>query len=224
MFIEVKNLNYLYNSNKVLNNINFTLQPNECLVVQGHNGGGKTTLINCLVRDNKVSNNKIFYDGVDINNFNDWTKLGYVPQTIDYAKFPISVLEFLKAYEKRNDTKRVLNLLEEFELIHIKNKNLHSLSGGQKRRVFIIRALLNNCKLLIFDEPLVAIDKENRIKIIEILKKLKNEGISMIIITHNFIHFSEITDKIMALNNDVEFYGTKDEFTKYFEVSKDGIS
>ncbi len=222
MKIEIKNLDYTFNNNKVLKNINFKLDKSECLVIQGHNGGGKTTLINCLVREHKIQNNKIFYNDVDINNFCDWTKIGYVPQFINYAQFPVSVQEFLMAYELKNDKKRVLELLEQFELINCKNKNLHSLSGGQKRRIFIVRALLNNPEVLIFDEPLVAIDKESRIKIIEILKKLKLTGIGMIIITHNFHEFHGMADKIIELNNEIQFYGTEKEYIKRYGVCTHG--
>lgn len=222
MQTEVKDLNYAFNGKYVLSSVNFNLENNECLVIQGHNGGGKTTLINCLVKENKVEDNKIFYDGIDINNFSKWDIIGYVPQIVNYPEFPISVLEFLRAYESKHDKKRVLTLLEDFELIQFKNKNLHSLSGGQKRRIFIIRAILNNSKLMIFDEPLVAIDKENRFKIVEILSNLKDQGVAMIIITHNFNEFSGLADKILILNNEVEFYGTEKEFNNYFEVHNHG--
>ncbi len=224
MKIEVKDLNYTFNYKLVLENINFILDDKECLVVQGHNGGGKTTLINCLVREKKVKDNKIFYNAIDINNFKDWTKIGYVPQFINYAEFPVSVIEFLISYEQNHNKKRVLELLNQFELSDLKNKNLHKLSGGQKRRVFIVRALLNNPNLLIFDEPLVAIDKENREKIIKILKTLKNKGISMVIITHNFHEFHGIADKIIELNNKIEFYGTEEEYINYFGACTHGVN
>ncbi len=216
MNVEVKNLNYIFNSKFVLKNINFKLNKSECLVIQGHNGGGKTTLINCLVRHYKLEDNKILYDDVDINNFKKWTKIGYVPQFISYAEFPVSVMEFLTAYEVKNNKKRVVELLSKFKLLHIKNKNLHSLSGGQKRRIFIIRALLNEPELLIFDEPLVAIDKENREKIVDILKRLKESGISIIIITHNFHEFHGMANKIIELNNEIQFYGTEKEYIQHF--------
>ncbi len=224
MKILVKDLSYMYKNKIVLDNINFISNDNECLVVQGHNGGGKTTLINCLVKNNKVENNKIFYDNIDINEFENWQNIGYVPQFINYAGFPVSVIEFLVAFEKENNRKRVLGILEQLELLDLKNKNLHNLSGGQKRRVFIGRALLNDCKLLIFDEPLVAIDKLNRDKIVEILRDLKNKGINMIIITHNFHEFHGLADKIIELNNKVEFYGTEAEYMGYFGACTHGIN
>ncbi len=224
MNVEVKKLDYSFSGKFVLKDINFKLNKNECLVIQGHNGGGKTTLINCLVKENKIPSGKVFYDNIDINKFDNWTKIGYVPQFITYAKFPVSVIEFLMSYELKNNKQRVLNLLNEFELIDCKNKNLHSLSGGQKRRIFIIRALLNEPELLIFDEPLVAIDKENRSKIVEILKKLKLIGISMIIITHNFHEFHGLADKIIELNNEIEFCGTESEYIKCFGACTHGIN
>ncbi len=221
MKIQVCNLDYSFNDKMVLKDISFTLEKNQCLVIQGHNGGGKTTLINCLVQKNSVKKNKIFYDDIDINKFNNWRKIGFVPQFVNYSGFPVSVLEFLTAFDSTNNKKHVLELLENFAILELKNKNIHTLSGGQRRRVFIVRALLNNPEVLIFDEPLVAIDVENREKIISILKNLK-KSVSMIIITHNFHEFHGLADKIMELNREVQFYGTEEEYLKHFGVCTHG--
>ncbi len=218
MGIIVKELDYIFNGKYALSNVTFSLEDKECLVIQGHNGAGKTTLINCLVNNHKVDDNKIFINDIDINEFKEWDKIGFVPQVINYAQFPVSVLEFLRAYTKNNDKQKVLDILDKFKISNLKNKNIHKLSGGQKRQIFIARALLNDAKLLIFDEPLVAIDKESRIKIINILKQLKDDGIGMVIITHNFNEFKKIADKVMLLNNEVEFYGSYDEYKEYKEV------
>ncbi len=223
MELKVCNLNYSFNDKIVLQDINFTLNNKECLVVQGHNGGGKTTLINCLVKNNVVGKDKIFYNNVDINSFKKWDKIGFVPQFVNYGQFPVSVLEFLIAFCNGHNKKRVIELLKEFEIENLKNKNLHNLSGGQKRRVFIVRALLNNPEILILDEPLVAIDIENREKIINILKRLK-KSVTMVIITHNFQEFHGIADKIIELNNTIKFYGTEEEYLKDFGAGTYGTN
>ncbi len=215
MELKIKNLNYKYSNKIVLDNISFTLNENECLIIQGHNGAGKTTLINCIIKNNKVSNGKIFFDNVDINKFKNWSKIGVVPQIVDFSNFPVSVFEFLTCYTVKFNKNKVNNIMDMLNLSHLKNENVNSLSGGQKRRVFIARALVNDIELLLLDEPVVAVDKESRDEILKIIEKIKQKGIPSIIITHNYNYFKSIGTKVMLLENKINFYGTKDEFDIY---------
>lgn len=212
MDLEIKNLDFWYKSDKILENISVTVKKNQALIIQGINGAGKSTLIRCIIGENKIENEKIYFGQEDINNFTDWNKIGYVPQKISNSRFPVTVYEFLKAFAENHNENKVNETIKKFNIEKIKHKNINKLSGGQRKRVFIARALLNDIKMLILDEPVVAVDEENRNKIIGLLDMLRKDDISIIIITHNFNYFKNIATHIILLNKFIEFYGTVGEF------------
>ena len=195
--IEVKNLNFSYDSGEVLENINFKINRNDFITLIGNNGSGKSTLIKILIGELKNYQGSVKLFDKEVREINDWRKVGYVPQ-IDRdssTNFPISVKEMilLNLYydfnkfnlPKKKHFKMVDDTISTFNLQNFKHKNFNELSGGQKQRVMIARAMIHNPELLIFDEPTVGIDKESKKDFYELIKHLnQHHNITIILVTH----------------------------------------
>lgn len=188
MQININNLSFAYGSKTVISNLSLTLNSGDYLVIRGKNGAGKSTFIKCLLGFNPVKSGMIFFDKEDVNNFRAWTKLGYVSQNFDdfNYEFPLTVKELLQISSLKSTNESVrLKMLERMGIFDIINQNINSLSGGQLQRVFIVRAMLNNPKILILDEPTASIDKQNKEFFYKTIEDLHQEGITIILITHN---------------------------------------
>jgi zinc transport system ATP-binding protein len=188
MQININNLSFAYGTKTIISNLSLTLNSGDYLVIRGKNGSGKSTFIKCLLGVNQVKTGMIFFDKIDINSFKTWTKFGYVSQSFDSFnyEFPITVGELLSisSLKKTSESER-LRLLEKMGIFEIVNQNINSLSGGQLQRVFIVRAMLNNPEVLILDEPTASIDKQNKEFFYKTIEDLHQQGITIILITHN---------------------------------------
>lgn len=213
MRVSVNNLTFAYTQKLVLNNLSFSLKSGDFLTIHGKNGTGKSTLIRCFLKMLKVNDGMIFLDDVDINHIKTYSNIGYVPQKNDFNyEFPITVFEILScAYLKKRDS-YYTEIINAFDLNKIYHENINNLSGGQLQRVFIARALLNKPKLLILDEPTVGVDVDNIQTLYEILKKLKEDGITIMLVSHDMDFCSDLTDYYLVLNELGEY-----EFTKVGE-------
>lgn len=204
MRISVSNLTFGYDYRTVLKDISFTLKSGDFLAVIGNNGSGKSTLIKCILGINKIPVAKIFLDDVDITEYKNYRNIGYVPQKFDdfNYEFPITVNEILQVSKYTNFTEdQKLELLDKVGILELQNENINNLSGGQLQRVFIARSLMNNPKLLILDEPTVGVDRENVEGFYKTINELNNEGITIMLITHN-IHESKANfSHVLSLHN-----------------------
>jgi zinc transport system ATP-binding protein len=186
MRVTVRDLSFAYTQKPVLNKISFSLESGDFLAVVGKNGSGKSTLAKCLLGLLKVPNDTIFLDDVDINVMSKTHNIGYVPQKPDFnSEFPITVKEILTSSYRGKRDKSFTSIVNDLEINRFYYDNINCLSGGQLQRIFIARALINRPKLLILDEPTAGIDKANLDSLKEILRKLKNQKITIIMITHH---------------------------------------
>jgi zinc transport system ATP-binding protein len=184
--------------------MSFVLKSGDFLAVIGNNGSGKSTLIKCLLGINKVPPGRIYLDDVDISEFKTFKKIGYVPQKFDdfNYEFPITVNEILQASKFSHFTEdQKLELLDKIGILELQNENINNLSGGQLQRVFIVRALMNDPKLLILDEPTVGVDRENVENFYKTVNELNKEGITIILITHNLRESSGNFTHILSIHN-----------------------
>lgn len=191
--IEIKGLNYSYEQDEILTDITFNINEGDYLAIVGGNGTGKSTLIKCLIGINPVKPSMITIDGVDINKFRDFKKIGYVQQMRNkQLDIPITAREYLglvtKDKEKINQVKELLNLTNFID------EDINNLSGGQKQRVNIAKSLLHDIKYLILDEPNTGLDLEARTSFYKLIADLNSKhNITVIIVSH---HIAEISCKI----------------------------
>jgi len=188
MRVAVTNLTFGYDYRTVLKDISFKLNSGDFLAIVGNNGSGKSTLIKCILGINKIPPKRIMLDDIDITEFKNFKSIGYVPQKFDdfNYEFPITVNEILQVSRYNDITEdEKLELLDKIGILELQNENINELSGGELQRVFIVRSLMNNPRLLILDEPTAGVDKENVEGFYKTVNELNKEGITIMLITHN---------------------------------------
>jgi zinc transport system ATP-binding protein len=204
MRLTVNNLTFGYDYRTVLKDVSFKLNTGDFLAVVGNNGSGKSTLVKCILGINKVLENQIQLDDIDITNYSNFKNIGYVPQKFDdfNYEFPITVNEILNASSYSGLTEDdKLELLDKIGILELQNENINNLSGGQLQRVFIVRSLMNNPKLLILDEPTVGVDRANVKNFYKTVNELNAEGITIILITHNIREAKANYTHLLSLHN-----------------------
>ena len=209
--VSVKNISKSYKSLKAVSNLSFEVQKSECFGILGPNGAGKTTMTKMLIgktlRDNpKDSEIKVFGYDPRHNELDIKYVSGIVPQE-DNLDAELSVIQNLLIYSKfyninkKTALERIEYLLDFLELTNKKNAKIRWLSGGMKRRLVIVRALINNPKLLILDEPTTGLDPQVRHIIWDKLRLLKNQGVTILITTHYMEEAFQLADKIIMMYN-----------------------
>lgn len=204
MRISIENLNFAYDQDVVIRNLSLELASGSFLTVSGPNGCGKSTFIKCLLKLLNVPRGAIFLDDIDITRMRRLYNVGYVSQRTEFNfEFPITVCELLGAAYKKHKDAFFFELVNVLSLNTFFHKNVNNLSGGQIQRVFIARALLSNPRLLILDEPTLAVDSENISVLVRTLKKLKESGVTIVIVTHNLDFCQDLADYnlIMDVNH-----------------------
>jgi len=213
--IEVKNLNFSYGKNLVLDNINFSANEGEILSIIGPNGSGKTTLLKCI---NKILNPEgdILIDDKDIKKLrqNDIAKIiSYVPQD-GYNFFPQTVFDTVLLGRKpyinwgvsKEDIEIVSNYLNLMGIKEFALRYFNELSGGERQKVLIARALSTEAKILLLDEPTSNLDIKHQYEIFKIIKKLAEENnIIVISAIHDLNLSARFSDKIIMLKDGKTF-------------------
>ncbi|MBQ0036969.1 MAG: ABC transporter ATP-binding protein [Firmicutes bacterium] len=211
IILEGKNIKKNFNNKNVLNNISFSINKGELTSIIGPSGCGKTTLLRILIGLEKADEGSIILEGNDITNTHpSKRKMGIVFQ--NYSLFEnMNVLENV-SYPLRNATKitkeesnaKALDLLKMVGLEDSKTKYPAELSGGQRQRVAIVRTLALNPEIILFDEPMSALDANIRLSLQKEIKDLqKRIKTTMIYITHDVEEAFLLSDKIMILNEGV---------------------
>jgi zinc transport system ATP-binding protein len=234
--LSIKNLSVKYNnSNNILSDISFDINSGDYIGLVGPNGSGKTTLIKTILGLIKPSNGTISLFGNNPERFNDWHKIGYLPQKISSFNplFPATVREVVslgliskkqsKEYSSKDNEQSINKALELFDIKNLNNNLIGELSGGQQQRVFLARAMATEPELLILDEPSTGLDPETRENFFDILHKI-NKGlkITIILITHDFGTIGKYSSKLLYLDKKIIFYGGFEDFcsskdmTEYF--------
>lgn len=205
--IKVENLTFEYTDTAVLKNVNFTLYKGDFLGIIGANGAGKSTLIKLILGLLTPDCGKITLFGTDFAKARK--KIGYVSQKANSfnTDFPATVTEVVrtnlfpnkglfKPYTKK-DNEKVLAALDLVGMTQHKDKLIGSLSGGEQQRVFIARALVRDPELLLMDEPTVGIDASSVRDIMDIIKKLNKDGMTIIMTNHDTPMLLEVSDKLL---------------------------
>lgn len=209
-----ENINFKYDKELVLKNINFTLKQGDFLAIIGPNGGGKSTLAKILLNLLKPTSGVIKYPNVTL--FNKNSLIGYTPQDTSINKdfviqaFDIVLMGFLEkrvfGYKiTKNDRYEAIEIMKKLGIDNIRNKKIGDLSGGQRQRVLIARALCGDPKLLIFDEPTSNIDLPTQKEIYNLLKEI-NSNYTIIVITHDISNLLEYASNVLFVNKELMSY------------------
>ncbi|MGL4848223.1 MAG: ABC transporter ATP-binding protein [Clostridium sp.] len=207
--LEFKNVDFSYSEKKdILKNINFKVKKGEIFSIVGKNGAGKSTLSKLICGFYKVSNGEILFKGKNINNETikeRGEKIGLVmqnPNQMISNSFIYDEVSFglkLKGLKEEEIKKRVLEVLKICNLYPFRNWPISALSYGQKKRVTIASILALNPEILILDEPTAGQDFKSYLEIMEFLKKLNRNGVTIIFITHDMHLMLEYTDRALVL-------------------------
>ena len=220
--LEIKNIKKSFNKLHVLKGISFNVLNGEVVSIIGPSGCGKSTLLRCINLLEKPSSGNIILDGVDITNKKNLTqvrqKMGMVFQQFNLFSH-LTVLENItlapiceKLMDKDTAIKEAEKLLKSINLYDKKDNYPSELSGGKKQRVAIVRTLIMNPEIILFDEPTSALDPEMVNDVLDLIKKLVEKKITIIIVSHEMSFIKECANKIIFLDGGkIEFMGTKEE-------------
>lgn len=210
--LEIKNLKFGYEENLILDDISLNLDEGDFVAISGENGSGKSTLIKLILKAIKKDSGEIKILGENIEDFNHYEKIGYVPQVNDSSKisFPVTCEEYvsLGLYKEFNffnmptkkTRQKVQNVFSSLAIENLMNKPFKNLSGGQQQRVMIARALVSTPQILILDEPTVGIDAKHKKDFLDLLYHLnKNHKISILIISHEMELIKDYVTKTVYL-------------------------
>ena len=211
--IEVKDLSFSYSKKEalILNGVNFTLQNGEIGILMGKNGAGKTTLFKTMLGILRPGKGSIIFDGEDITRLGLQEKakeIAYVPQHIHFGDLSVydSILTGRIAYfgfrVSSKDTEVVDEIIDEMKLGELAHRNAEQLSGGEKQKVAIARALAQNPQMLIFDEPTGNLDLYNEDLIIEEVKKVaRKKNVAVLSSMHDMNQSLFMGDKFFFLKD-----------------------
>lgn len=212
--IEVKDLVKRFGDNLVLNHITESIQKGEKVVIVGPSGSGKSTFLRCLNRLEEASEGEIWFEDhlitdkkCDINALR--RKMGMVFQ--HFNLFPhLTVLQNitmapveLKLQKPEEAKENAMRLLQRIGLAEKADSYPSSLSGGQKQRIAIVRALAMNPDVMLFDEPTSALDPEMVGEVLELMKELANDGMTMVVVTHEMGFAREVADRVIFIDHGI---------------------
>ena len=204
--VSVKNLSKTYsNQFQALNNINLDIKQNEIFALLGPNGAGKTTLISIICGIVTPSIGTVEVGNYDI--IKDYRKtrsqIGLVPQELTLEQFEIvynNVSYTRGLYGKPPNPEHIEKILKDLSLWDKKDSKINELSGGMKRRVLIAKALSHEPSVLFLDEPTAGVDVELRKDMWEVIKNLRNKGVTIILTTHYIEEAEAIADRVAVIN------------------------
>jgi len=234
--IEIKGLCKSFGDHEVLKGIDQNVEEGEVLCIVGPSGSGKSTMLRCINRLEEPTGGEIYIDGDLVTEKNVdamRTKMGMVFQSFNL--FPHkSVLENLtigpinvKKADKKKSEEKGLALLERVGLAEKANEYPRNLSGGQQQRVAIARALAMDPEVMLFDEPTSALDPEMVGEVLDVMKSLAKEGMTMIVVTHEMGFAKEVADKVIFMDGGyIVEQGTPDAVLNHpqMERTKDFLS
>ncbi len=208
--LEFENVTKYYGDDLVFSNVNLKIKKGDVIALTGKSGCGKSTLLKCINGLENINAGKIKFKGINISEISMVElrqKIGMVFQ--DYNLFEhLTVLDNLiigltkiKKYSREESIRKALDMLKNIDLIDKKDKYPNELSGGQKQRVAIARTLLMKPDIILLDEPTSALDKEMKDSVLKLIKKIVEEDMTLIIVSHEEDFIEKISDSIYNLSD-----------------------
>jgi zinc transport system ATP-binding protein len=222
--VEIENLTVKYPDVKALDDVSFTVNKGDFLGIIGPNGAGKSTLFASMLGLNTKYQGTIKFFGQDIKKSKEYLKeIGYVPQKPIFEKnFPATVNDVVQmGLRKESDANKIDEILQQLWIHELSKRRIGELSGGQQQRVFIAKALVNNPKILILDEPVTGIDQQSIDLFYSILRELNSkQKITIIWSSHDLDAVNQLANHVACLNRTLFFHGESDEFFENDELVK----
>ena len=229
--LRINKISKTYGNKQVVRDISISIKRNEIVGLLGPNGAGKTTTFYIIVGLVKADSGSVILDKLDVSNQPIYLRgelgISYLPQEASIFRgmsVEDNLLSIIEIRQKDKNKQNILlqNLLNEFDINHIRKSKSVVLSGGERRRLEIARTLATNPKYLLLDEPLTGIDPVSIEEIKLIIKKLKKRNIGILITDHNVRETLKIVDKVYIVNEGAIFFegdpisAVKDEKIKKF--------
>lgn len=215
--IEIRKLTVAYGENIALENLNLDIEAGSLMALVGPNGAGKSTLIKTILKFLKQITGEIKING---------KTLAYVPQrnSVDWD-FPTTLFDVVEmgCYGRvglfkrvnKEEKQKVLKAIEQVGMLDFKDRQISELSGGQQQRAFIARALVQEADIYLMDEPFQGVDSTTEKSIVDILKKLKSEGKTLIVVHHDLQTVPTYFETVTFINKSVIASGkVKEVFTQ----------
>jgi ABC-type Mn2+/Zn2+ transport system ATPase subunit len=238
--IDIENVTVAYHGKVALHNASLQLKAGTICGLVGMNGAGKSTLFKALMGFVKPIGGRVLINGLPIRQVQKQNLLAYVPQSeeVDWD-FPISVYDvvMMGRYGHMNflrvpralDKLAVRNSLEQVEMWDLRNRQIGELSGGQKKRTFFARALAQQSKILLLDEPFAGVDVKTEKLMVNLLRELRQVGHTVLVSTHDLASITTFCDQVVLVNRTILAYGetsivfTEDNLSRTFESSVGGL-
>lgn len=224
--LELKNIKKSFGKKEVLKGINLKVNKGEVVGIIGPSGCGKSTLLRCINLLEKPDSGEVIFEGDNLVDNEDLEvirrKIGMVFQQFNLFE-NMTVLEnitlaptLLKMMKKDEAEKEAMSLLKKIGLEDKRDNYPEELSGGQKQRVAIVRSLIMKCEIMLFDEPTSALDPEMIGEVTALMRQLRDEGMTMIIVSHEINFIKNFCSRVCFLSNGIveEEGDPKDLFTK----------
>lgn len=218
--IQCENLTMSYENRNAVENVSFSIEPGDYLCIVGENGSGKSTLLKGLLGLMRPKNGKILFgDGLT------QTSIGYLPQqTVVQRDFPASVQEVVISgclhqkgfgpFYTPSQRAAAEAAMKKLNITNLRKKSYRALSGGQQQRVLLARALCATDKLLLLDEPVTGLDPVVTSDLYALLKQLNQEGVAIVMVSHDINCSIHNARKILHMDTGVLFFGSVDAYRK----------
>lgn len=212
--IEIKDLDFAYNGEVVLKDVNLTVRQRDFMAIIGPNGGGKTTLLKLMLGLLTPDRGTVLIDGKSPQKASPC--IGYVPQNVHVNPgFPITAIDVVlmgKLDPKKRSSRQsaanrrdALAALELMKMTTYADKKIGTLSGGQRQRVFIARALVAQPKLLVLDEPTASIDTKGQADFYRLLSEL-NKEVTVLVVSHDLLVISRYVKSVACVNQRLHYH------------------
>mgnify|MGYP002604233907 CR=1 FL=1 len=220
MLFECKKVSFGYENQQVIKDLSFQVQEGEYVCVVGENGSGKSTLIKGLLGLIPAGSGQVNY-GKEISNH----VIGYLPQQTQIQRnFPVSVMEVVlsgflndmrfRPFYNKKEKQEAKRHLEHLGIADLAAECYGELSGGQQQRVLLARALCAADKILVLDEPVTGLDPVAANTLYESMELLHQEGMAIVMVTHDMGNALKYADKILHISDEGYFFGTVEEYKK----------